>query len=171
MNIRTEILAEHSKAQALRIAAYVGDSEERFAILMHLFLHDEYRVSQRAAWVVSSCSTAYPGLIAPYLKDMLDRLSEPIHDSVKRNTIRIFAHLPSIPDELMGQLADACFRFLCDPKEPPAIKVFSIKVLVRICKLHPELKLELREIIEEQLPYSTAAFRAAAREALRSTLF
>ena len=53
MNIREEILREHSKAQSLRKAHYIGEDKQRFEELMYLFLNDEYRVCQRAAWVVS----------------------------------------------------------------------------------------------------------------------
>ena len=49
MNIRDEILREHSKAQCLRIAQYIGEDKQRFDELMYLFLNDEYRVCQRVA--------------------------------------------------------------------------------------------------------------------------
>jgi len=49
INLRQEILAEHSKAQVDKIKAWVGGSLDRFNELFVLFLHDEYRVVQRAA--------------------------------------------------------------------------------------------------------------------------
>ncbi|MEJ7671786.1 MAG: hypothetical protein WKF59_03550 [Chitinophagaceae bacterium] len=49
MNLRDEILKEHSKAQCNKIVQWVGDSQKRFEELFHLFLTDEYRVVQRAA--------------------------------------------------------------------------------------------------------------------------
>ena len=39
MNIKEEILREHSKAQCLRIAHYIGDDKQRFDELMYLFLN------------------------------------------------------------------------------------------------------------------------------------
>ena len=53
MDMRQEILKEHSKAQATKIADWIGKDEKRFAHLMELFFTDEYRVVQRTAWVVS----------------------------------------------------------------------------------------------------------------------
>jgi len=53
MNLRSEILAEHSKAQAAKIVEWIGDSQQRFDELVKLFLHDEYKVMQRAGWPLS----------------------------------------------------------------------------------------------------------------------
>jgi len=37
MNLRAEILKEHSKAQCVRIVKWIGNNEERFDALMQLF--------------------------------------------------------------------------------------------------------------------------------------
>ena len=63
MNIRDTLLEEHSKAQCHKIVAYIGNNQERFNELAALFLYDEYRVAQRAAWPLSYCVAAHPGLI------------------------------------------------------------------------------------------------------------
>ncbi len=64
MNLRDEILAEHSKRQTKKITDWVGDDPERFAELMGLLLRDDYR--QRAGWPLSDCVKKYPELIKPY---------------------------------------------------------------------------------------------------------
>ena len=50
MNLREEILKEHSKTQCNKIVNWIGNSQKRFNELFELFLNDEYRVTQRAAW-------------------------------------------------------------------------------------------------------------------------
>ena len=60
MNIRDALLEVHSKAQAAKIADYVGDNSERFAELMKHLLGPVYRLSQRAAWPVSYCIERHP---------------------------------------------------------------------------------------------------------------
>ena len=52
MNLRDEILKEHSKQHALKIAEYACQSKSNFKELMRCFLDDEYRLSQRAACLV-----------------------------------------------------------------------------------------------------------------------
>jgi hypothetical protein len=49
MNLREEILKEHSKAQSNKIVSWIGNSQKKFDELFNLFLNDEYRVTQRAA--------------------------------------------------------------------------------------------------------------------------
>ncbi len=64
-------------------------------------------------------------------------------------------------------MADSCFTFLSDPKEPIAVKVFSMSVLANITKKQPELRDELRIVIEDQLPYSTPAFKSRGGKILK----
>ncbi|MBZ0098448.1 MAG: hypothetical protein K8F30_05160, partial [Taibaiella sp.] len=89
MDIRAEILKEHSKQNSEAIAAWVGASPQRVAQLMDLFLHDEYRVVQRLAQVVSKLADTHPQLVAPWLPQLVHRMNEPgVHVAVKRNVVR-----------------------------------------------------------------------------------
>ncbi len=62
MNLREEILKEHSKAPCNKIVQWIGSNQKRFDDLFELFLNDEYRVTQRAAWPLSYSVIAHPGL-------------------------------------------------------------------------------------------------------------
>ena len=167
MDLRTALLQEHSKAQAAKIAAYIGKDTQRFAQLMELFLHGEYRITQRAAWVVGQCALTHPTLIQPYLAVLISNLREPVHDAVKRNTVRILQHIP-IPEALWGELTDICFGFLTDAKTAIAIKVFSMTILLHIAQQMPDLKHELKLVIEEQLPHGSSGFISRAQKVLKA---
>jgi hypothetical protein len=167
MNLRDEILKEHSKAQCLRIVAYIGNSQERFDELAGLFLNNEYRVAQRAAWPLSYCVASHPGLIKKQLKKIILNLKKPgIHNAVKRNTVRLLQNI-DIPKPLRGYVMAICFGYLDSPGEPVAIKAFSLSVLARLSKEHPEIVPEIKLLIEEQLPYQTAAFASRAKRVLK----
>ena len=165
MNIKAALLQEHSKPQAQRIAAYIGSDPKRFEELMRLFFKGEYRVIQRAAWVLSFCTENYPGLTQPYISALVNYLEQPVPDAVKRNTLRHLQSIP-IPPELQGQLATVCFNFLSGT-EPVAIKVFAMTVLAHLAQSEPDLGHELKIIIQDQLPYASAAFKARARTILQ----
>jgi len=166
MNIRQALLQENSKKQAQRIAAYINGHEERFELLMQLFLHEDDPLTQRASWVVSHCADAQPNLLEPYLEAMLQNLRKPkLHDAVKRNTVRILQNV-NIPENLLGEAAEICFQYLTDPKEAAAIRVFSMTVVFNICKKVPELMPELQLTIEEFLPYGTAGFKSRGKKTL-----
>jgi hypothetical protein len=167
MNIRSEILKEHSKKQTIKIAAYVGNNAKRFSELMSIFFKDEHLITQRSAWVVSYCVQAHPELIKPYLKEIVTYLQKPVHDAVKRNIVRILQNM-EIPKGLRGRLANSCFHLLSSPKEAVAIKVFSMSVLFNLSKTEPGLSNELRIIIEDQLPYASAGFLSRGKKILNN---
>jgi hypothetical protein len=167
MNLRDEILKEHSKKQTMKIVNYIGNDKKKFKQLMHLFFNDEYRVVQRSSWMVSCCAESHPHLIKPYLSKMIDYLQKPVHNAVRRNIVRILQFI-DIPKTLKGKAATVCFDLLQSKSEPVAVKVFSMTVLANLCKSQPELKNELKLVIEEQLPYSTAGFQARAKRILNA---
>jgi hypothetical protein len=166
VELESEILKEHSKRQAVRIASWVGTDKKRFRQLMALFLKGEYRITQRSAWIVNLCADKHPELIRPYLKQMIGRMQEPgVHDAVKRNVIRILQFI-EIPDGLLGEVATVCFNYLASPGEPIAVRVFSMTVLANIVQKEPDLKNELRLVIERQLSHGSMGFCARARKVL-----
>jgi hypothetical protein len=171
MNLESEILREHSRVQALRLARWVGSNRQRFRTLMSCFLRGDYRTTQRSAWIVGICAEQHPELVRPYLGKILARMQEPgVHDAVKRNVIRILQTV-DIPRGLLGIVADICFRYLAAVDTPIAVKAFSMTVLARIAEREPDLKRELRIVIEQQLPYASPGIRARARRILKMIAF
>ena len=49
MDLKREILKEHSKRQAHKVADYVRDNTKRFENLVNVYLAGPYRVTQRSA--------------------------------------------------------------------------------------------------------------------------
>ncbi len=72
-----------------------------------------------------------------------------------------------IPKSSQGQVASLCFKFLNDPKQPIAVRVFSMTVLANLAREVPELQRELRILIEDQLPYGSAGFVSRGRSILK----
>lgn len=167
-NLREQILKEHSKAQCTKIAHWVGQSQQRFDELFNLFLNDEYRVVQRAAWPLSNCVIAYPLLIKNHWKKLIKNLQKPnIHGSVKRNTIRLMQQI-AIPKKYHGEIMAICFSYLESPTEEVAVKAFSLTVLGNLAKQYPEIIPEIKLIVENQSPHQTAAFKSRAKKFLAS---
>ena len=167
MDLLKTIEKEHSKEQCDKIVRYVGNDPERFAELMGLFLKGEYRVAQRAAWPMSYCVHNYPELLAPWFKQILPLLQKPgVHDAVVRNIVRMLQFV-TIPKRYHGQVMNACFDFIASNNIPVAIKAFSLTVLENLSKEYPDIKAELKLIIEERWPHETAAFRSRAKKILK----
>ena len=94
-------------------------------------------------------------------------MQEPgVHVAVRRNVIRILQRI-DIPEKLVGEVATVCFDYLASPDEPIAVRVFSMTVLANIARKEPDLKNELRLLIELQLLYGSTGFRSRARQVMK----
>jgi hypothetical protein len=168
MKLRDTILKEHSKANTTKIVNWVGANQKRFDELFNLFLNDEYRVVQRAAWPLSYCVQAHPKFIQKHFSRLLKNLQKTgLHDAVKRNTVRLLQDI-SIPEKFQGDVMNICFDFINSPTEKPAIKAFSLTVLHNLSKTYPEIKQELRTVIEDRWDFESAAFKSRAKKILAS---
>ncbi|MEI9944797.1 MAG: hypothetical protein WDN26_11310 [Chitinophagaceae bacterium] len=167
MKLRKEILAEHSKSQKDKIVNWVGNSQERFDELFNLFLKDEYRVTQRAAYPLSYCIIKYPGLLKKHWGKLIKNLSKKdLHNAIKRNTVRMLQDI-AIPEKYHGEIMNICFEYIQSPEEAVAVKAFSLTVLDNLSKIYPDIKPELKTIIEDRWNYETAAFRSRAKKILK----
>ena len=52
MNLREELIREHSRANCDRIVAWVGADQKKFDELFSIFTLNEYRLVQFIAWPV-----------------------------------------------------------------------------------------------------------------------
>jgi hypothetical protein len=167
VNLKEEILKEHSKAQCTKVVNWVGNNQQRFDELFVLFLAGEYRVTQRAAWPMGYCAIAHPQLIHKHWKKLISDLKKTnLHEAVKRNTVRLLQDM-EIPEKYQGDLMDICFRYLESPTEALAVKVFSMSILGNLAKKYPEIKSELKLLIEDQVPGQTAGFKSRGKKILR----
>jgi hypothetical protein len=166
MDIRLAILEEHSKAQCNTIVKYIGADEKKFAKLMQVFLGDDYRATQRAAWPLSYCVNNHPALVAPYFGKLVDLLEKPgAHNAVIRNITRLLQDL-EVPAKYHGKVMNACFRFISDVHTPIAIKAFSLTILDNLSRTYPDIAQELKLIINERWNNESPAFKSRARKIL-----
>ncbi len=169
MDISKALLKDklHKKEQALIITDYACSTPENFKELMQCFLSNEYRLAQRAAWSISWAAQKKPHFIKLYIKDLIEQLSrKAVHDAVIRNSVCILQKI-DIPKDLHGELMNCCFAFIESNKTPVAVKAFSLTTLFNLSKIYPDIKNELKIIIEERLDDETAAFKQRGKQILR----
>jgi len=164
--LRDALLSDRSKKNYERLAAEIGNDSKQFGHVMELFFGGPYRVTHFAAHLLAKCCDMYPNLILPYLGQMIAVLNQDVHDSLKRNVVRTMQFI-DIPEEHWDKTVEYCFQLLQSNKEAIAIKVFAMTVLANLCKKLPELKNELRIIIEDQMPYVSAGFKNRGSKILR----
>jgi hypothetical protein len=168
MNLREEISYARSKAQMDTLAGWIGDDRARFKALVKLFQEEGEPLLQRAAWIISIVAAGHPALLEPHLAALVRRMEQPgLPAAVKRHVMGILQDVP-VPESLHGRVMNAAFSLLEDPGEAIAVRVFSMSVLGNLSRIYPDIKGELRLIIEEILRQNpSAGIRARAKRVLK----
>ncbi len=169
MDLRHILLSEHSKATCNKIVKWIGADQQRFDELILLFIHDKDPVvTQRAGWPLSYAVAAHPQLIHKHFGKLLKNLAKKdLHTAVKRNTVRLLQDMP-IPEKYQGDVMNICFGYIISPEEKPAVKAFSLSVLQNLSRIYPEIKQELKTIIEDRWDMESAAFKSRAKKILKA---
>ena len=170
MNYAEQLLVAHSRENADLILQDVLQKKANVAKLMAAFLGDEYRLSQRSAMVVGDLGRKRPEWLRPWHAEMIRVAEEGKHDAIRRNVMRYFSELPlaSIDEDNQGPLLDLAFRLTESPLMAIAIRVFAMTVVANFCTIYPELKDELRGVIELTIAEGTTpGFRSRGRKILK----
>jgi hypothetical protein len=167
MDIAAELAKNQSQSQCRRIADYIGEDVGRFRKLVEIFLAGPYRITQRASWPLSVCLETHPSLVMPHLNKILEFTKRnDTHPAVQRNTMRLLQFI-DVPKRLHGKVLDLAFEFLQDRKQPIAVRVFSITVIEKLIVDKSDLQRELRILLEDEMPYASAAFRSRGMKVVR----
>jgi hypothetical protein len=167
LDLKAEILLSYSKANTERVAKLIDQDEELFRKLIRIYFDMvDIELAKKAAWILSHSIRQYPYLINPYIKKLIKYIDKPgQHDAIKRNGLKAL-ELTTIPEKHYGPLADICFRFVMSGKEPIAIKAYSIGILDKIGDEIPEIRQELKLVLQDLMPYESAGFQSRARKVL-----
>jgi hypothetical protein len=170
MNIKEALLDDeaYNRQHILEVSEYACASPENFKALMQCFLSNDYRLAQRAAWSVSWAARKKPALVKPHIQSLVAQLDRTdVHNAVIRNSVRVLEAI-DIPAEFHGDVMNACFGFIEKPSTPAAIKAFSLTTLFNLSKIYPEIKQELKLIIEDRMEHETAAFKSRGKKILKA---
>lgn len=166
MNIRAALEEEHSVERARQVADYACSSPARFRELMLCFVSRDHRLAQRAAWSVSRAARQKPEMILPHIGHLVKQMQRTdVHDAVIRNSVRVLEAI-EIPEIFHGEVMNACFGFVENPATAAAIKAFALTVLFNLSKQYPEIRAELKLVIEGRQDQETAAFRSRGKKIL-----
>lgn len=163
MDLRTEILREHSKRQCLLIINHVSNSQTEFDKLFGLFIKDATTVMQRAGWPAAYLVRSYPFLIEKHLVKLIDYLKQDrLHQGCRRNGFAMLDAI-TIPEQFHGEVMDLCFKCFESPEESIAAKANILSILTKLAKVYPEIIPEIGLLIQFQSQPLPAAIRSRAK--------
>ncbi len=166
MNLASILSQKQSTERRDMIIDYIGSDKKRMEELMSLFFSDNLRMCQNASWPMTYIAEKYPHLIAPYLARMNEKLDNPKHNAVIRNTVRIWQFM-DIPEELEGPIYDRCFGYLADNNVAIAVRAFSVTVLFNLCVKFPDLKDELIEMMRDVYPFGSTGLKNRIKKTIQ----
>lgn len=160
MDLPTELRADHSKAQAERIARAVLTEPHLLDELWAAMAGNDPLLSQRASWPIGKIAEQRPELLYPYTVSAYELLSQPRHDAVHRAVGKALSEMPQLPEKIEGPLYDLCLRLLSNPQVKVGIQVHCMSVAFRIAQVAPELQAELAGVLEEGIRHGSAGYRS-----------
>lgn len=169
MDFQALLEREHSKALTAKIVKEVCENPQRMDELIHLLLHAENRIKQRASWPISFIAQRHPWVLTPHLPVLVDMLAQKDnHPAINRNILRALQYIHPLPEECRGKALTYGFDLLNDPDQPIAVKAFSMTVLFNISKEYHEIRNELRLSIEEQMVNGSAGIKSRGKKILKA---
>jgi|GEM_PF-2138523 len=136
------------KAQAEQIAAVAARSPTFFKQLLGFMFSDNITCSKRAAWCFSLAALLRPEWTLQCQKELVTLLEkENLPDGTLRNTLRILRD-GQIQPAFFDRLAYHCFNLVEDPNQAIAIRAFAMRILGDIGTTVPDIRGEVRAIIE-----------------------
>ncbi len=137
-----------------------------FKTLLEIMYEDTYPLSMRASRVIWLIAKKYPSFIHPYLSAFIKKMSHFKVAGVRRSILAILADNP-LPDIDMGVLLDTCYTWLESEKEPISIRGYAVTILYKISEKEPELKAELIDLFQAQLPCNSRGIEARIKDMLQ----
>lgn len=147
--MQQKLFHENSKSYWIQLSKEIL-REDKVEEIVALFLGEDKRVAQRAAAIVMTLADIEPLLFAPYMHRLIMQLHQNPTETQKRNIVRIVDFV-DIPTTLEVEIMNFCFQYLNNPKESIAVKAFSMRVLGKLYSKYPEIKEELKTLIEINL--------------------
>ena len=167
MNIRTQLLAAHSRANADVVQRHVEEHPESLPELIACLGSDEVKVAQRASMVVGNFGRSNPDALQPWWEDLVQAVDNPIHNAITRAVIRYFSELEmELPKKLESRLIDRCLQAVLAPEQKTAISAFAMKFITDRAAQYPEQAKRLNAALIRLIPSGSPGFQNRGRKML-----
>ena len=165
--LETELIENRSKKNVLRIAHLANHEPKLIDAIFECVAEGKDKIDWRSAWVLDHLNQISKEAVRPYLSQMIVFLSTSNNDSLRRTYLKILGQ-NELPEENSGILMDLCFELLNNPQTAVAVRAWCMFILMEFAKKYPEIKSELKPILELIAQTGTAGEKARARVVLKT---
>ncbi len=124
----------------------IGTDKGLFDQLFCWIFSDNHRLAWRCGWIIDTTSEQLPDLLTDRIPAIISGLSATTDSSLKRHFTRILCRY-QIPEIYQVVVINRCFELLA-PSEPAAVRVNAMQMLFNMSLQLPDLKGELRSVLE-----------------------
>lgn len=160
-----ESLREDRSSENLRNWSHRVVEEEIPIVELASLLDAEGKVPLRLTWLLGGLVERRPELLFPALPLLFSRREDMTFPGYHRSLGK-WMYFAGIPEEIEGEAIDALFTWAADLKENISTTRFALLALIRASKKHPDLRSEIRLIIESQLDQYTSNFKKQLQKML-----
>jgi hypothetical protein len=134
---------------------YMQWTIKAFDYIMLMASNAENQAFTPAAYI----ETNKPDWVVPFLPQLIEKLPLLGHDGLKRHALRMIERLP-FAQNTEGLLLEIAFKWLSEPTESVAVKMYCMQILYRLSATEPDILQELYDTIEFQMADGTPGFRS-----------
>jgi hypothetical protein len=162
--LQQSLKADDSEANRRRWQASIIERKTDMRTLMPLL--DEDRFTQmRFLWLTGGLVETAPEIVRPVVADFFAKRHTIAVPNYNRSLAKFF-WLAGIPEELEAEATDELFGWILDAKTTTSAKSYAVLALHRLTEKYPELKNELKIVIEDQLRKNGTSFEKRAGKVL-----
>ncbi|MEL7532758.1 MAG: hypothetical protein AAFN10_15675 [Bacteroidota bacterium] len=166
MDLHQILKARTNRDHMVEIAEWVGEDPKRFAEVWRLVNCGEEPTAPYASWLMDFCLQLHPNHLLPYRKGAFDLLQQPLHNMIHRNIVKHLYRV-EIDEEIEGELYDLAINKISNPQVEVAIRVHCMNIAWKIAEPYPELREELRLVIEGHIGDGSAGFKSRGKRILK----
>lgn len=163
--LATSLKEDNSDECRKKWARYIIKNKIELTDLVGLLDH-EMPVSMRFIWLVGDLCEHAPNVARPSVIYFYSKRNQIKFANFNRSLAKMF-WLAGIPEEIEGAAIDEMFKWLLDPKVGVSAKNYSLSALLDLTNKYPEVKNELKIVIEDQLDKNSSSFEKTAMRILK----
>lgn len=164
-DLKDFIEIEISKKRAVILAQNTENPTMLANALWEFVLLNKQPLSWRATWFLEHLGAENKEYVRPYLNSIVKAFPLFKFDGQKRSSLKILLMF-SLDDYNYEPMVGRCFDMLLSQYEPMAVRMFCMRFLLKVVKIEPELKGELKESLEFILPHAQKGLLSACRNSL-----
>lgn len=130
------------------IVSYLHEHPDAFSEALKLAVSDNQPYAWRAAWLLCSCVEKNDTRLQPHIKKIINALKNK-KDGHQSGLLKILLQL-NLKEEHEGVLFNSCVDIWEDITRIPSVRLYALRLIIKIAKKHPELLNEIGYLIQDQ---------------------